>query len=171
MDLYVERGFDQTTVADIAERAGLTERTFFRHYADKREVLFAGQELLHELITNALAAVPGSACPIEAMGAALQTVCETIGQNRDFSRNRQTVIDANPALRERELIKLASLADISAESLRSRGIRDPAATLTAEAGIAAFKVGFTTWLASPDDRGLANEVREALDELRSITAG
>ncbi len=171
MDLYVERGFDQTTVADIAQRAGLTERTFFRHFTDKREVLFGGQELLHELITKGIAEAPDSASPIEAIGAALHTLCEMIGQNRDFSRHRQTVIDANPALRERELIKLAGLADVSAESLRHRGVPDPAATLTAEVGMAAFKVGFTTWLNSREDQSLANHVREALNELRSVTAG
>jgi AcrR family transcriptional regulator len=171
MELYLERGFDQTTVADIAERAGLTERTFFRHFADKREVLFGGQELLHDCVTKAIAAVPDSTEPIEVMAAALDAVTEMIGNRPEFSRQRQAVIAAHAALQERELIKLASLAATSAEALRGRGVPDPAASLTAEVGIAAFKVGFVCWVESDQQRSLSGYVRDALDELKAVTAG
>src|SRR3954468_23025069 len=99
MKLYVERGYEQTTVADIAERAGLTSRTFFRYFADKREVLFAGSEALVEGMTDALAAAPEDAAPMDAVAAALEAAAGLIGGNRDYSRARQTVIDSSAELR------------------------------------------------------------------------
>src|SRR5690349_12184179 len=110
MELYVEQGFERTTVAEIAERAGLTERTFFRHFADKREVLFSGSERLVELLRERVAAAPAETRPIEAVSAALQAAGATIQERGDWSKQRQAVITANSELRERELIKLASLA-------------------------------------------------------------
>src|ERR1700742_1833623 len=109
MELYLARGYDQTTVADIADAAGLTSRTFFRYFADKREVLFAGSEQLEQAM---LEAVSPDAAPMEAVAAALDAVAEAIGGDRDFSRARQTVIDSSAELRERELIKLAKLASV-----------------------------------------------------------
>ncbi len=123
MELYAERGFEQTTVAEIAARAGLTERTFFRHFTDKREVLFAGSAYLQELLVSTLAGTPDSAPPIDAVAAALAAAGDLLGQRREYSRTRQAVIAANPDLQERELIKLAALSSrsrthcASAESL------------------------------------------------------
>src|SRR5471030_1118247 len=110
LELYGERGFDQTTVAEIAERAGLKERTFFRHFADKREVLFWGAGSLQELLVNAVADAPDSLAPIDAVAAALEAAGALLQQRREFSRQRQSIIAANAELQERELIKLASLA-------------------------------------------------------------
>src|SRR3954471_19150540 len=120
MELYVERGFEQTTVADIAERAGLTARTFFRHFADKREVLFAGSAVLQEQMVAAVEAAPESATPFEAVGVALQTAAGLLSANRDYSRERQAVIESHHELRERELIKMASLSAALAEALGRR---------------------------------------------------
>ncbi|HET6908835.1 MAG TPA: TetR family transcriptional regulator, partial [Mycobacteriales bacterium] len=114
LDLYRAKGYDQTSVAEIAERAGLTERTFFRYFADKREVLFAGSNQLQDALVAALADTPVSAAPIEQVATAV----EAAGQfftDRGRSRQRQAVIDANAELRERELIKLASLSAAFAE--------------------------------------------------------
>src|SRR5580658_4368733 len=113
--LYGERGFEQTTVADIAERAGLAERTFFRHFADKREVLFSGAAALQELLVTSVAEAPASTTPIEVIAGALAVAGGVLQERRDFSRQRQSVIDANTELQERELIKLASLAAAMAE--------------------------------------------------------
>src|SRR5207253_5326116 len=110
MELYVERGFENTTVAEIAERAGLSERTFFRHFSDKREVLFSGSAGLAELLTERVAAAPKTAAPLDIVSAALQAAGAVIQERGEWSKQRQAVIDANPELRERELIKLASLA-------------------------------------------------------------
>lgn len=168
LELYHERGFDQTTVAEIAERAGLTERTFFRHFADKREVLFRGDELAQS-IAAALDAVPETVQPLDAVADALTAISGFFDERRPYSQKRQAVIDANPGLRERELIKLASMAAMIGDALRRRGIGEPAASLTAEAGIAVFKVAFERWLADPSARAMAEHLRESLAELRSVT--
>jgi AcrR family transcriptional regulator len=171
LELYTERGFDQTTVAEIAERAGLTERTFFRYFTDKREVLFWGQGALMELVTRHIAEADDSASPIDAVGAALKATGEMFEGHREHARRRQAVIDANAGLQERELIKLASLAVAMAEELGRRGIGETAAKLTAETGVAVFKVAFDRWINAAKDTDLAQVVDESLDELRALTAG
>jgi AcrR family transcriptional regulator len=171
MELYVERGFEQTTVAEIAKRAGLTERTFFRHFADKREVLFWGSAALQELLVNAVAGAPDGAAPIDAIATALQAADAIFDERRDGARERQRVIAANVELQERELIKLAKLASALAEALRGRGVGEPGASLTAEAGIAVFKIAFERWIADPGRREFAHFIRESLDDLKAVTAG
>jgi len=169
--LYGERGFDNTTVAEIAQRAGVTERTFFRHFADKREVLFWGAGALQEFMVGAVASAPVAAAPIEAVTAALEAACALLQERRDGARQRQTVIAANAELRERELIKLALLASALADALRRRGAKGPAASLTAEAGVAVFRVAFERWVNETDQPDLSRLVRESLDELKAVTAG
>ena len=171
MELYGERGFEQTTVAEIAARAGLTERTFFRHFADKREVLFWGASALQELFVSTVASAPDSAAPIDAVAAALEAAGAALQERREGARQRQAIITANAELQERELIKLATLASALAGALRQRGVADPAASLTAEAGIAVFKVGFERWVSETGPRDLPQLIRESLDELKAVTAG
>ena len=168
--LYGERGFDNTTVAEIAARAGLTERTFFRYFADKREVLFWGAGTLQELLVSAVVSAPDSAAPIDAVAAALEAAGALLQERRESARQRHTVIAANTELRERELIKLASLASALADTLRRRGVRDPAATLTAETGIAVFRVAFERWANETNQQDLPQLIRESLDELKAVTA-
>jgi AcrR family transcriptional regulator len=170
VELYVERGFEQTTVAEIAERAGLTERTFFRYFTDKREVLFWGAGALQELIVGALTSALESAAPMDAVASALEAAGARMQERRDSARQRQAVIAANPDLQERELIKLASLAAAMAAVLRQHGVKDPAASLTAEAGIAVFRVAFERWI-SDTSQDLPHIIRESLAELRAVTAG
>lgn len=169
LQLYVERGFEQTTVADIATRAGLTARTFFRYFADKREVLFNGSEQLDKALVSALADAPESASPIAAVAVALDAAT-TVITDRELSRLRQSVIMANAELRERELIKLATLSDSLADGLRRRGVDEPDATLAAEAGIAVFRVAFARWVSGSDDRDLATIMHESFDQLSALTA-
>ena len=171
MELFIERGFEQTTVTEIAERAGLTQRTFFRHFADKREVLFAGSERLRDVMVDALASAPESAAPIDAVAAALQAAGATLQEGGEFPRRRQAVISANAELQERELIKLASLAAALADALRARGVADPAASLAAEAGIAVFRIAFARWVTDPSPRDFPPVIRESLEELKAVTTG
>jgi AcrR family transcriptional regulator len=170
MELFVERGFEQTTVADIAERAGLTARTFFRYFADKREVLFNGSESLQQTMISALKVAPAQATAIEAIAAALDATADFFGDNREFARKRRSVIAANPELHERELIKFATLSATLAEGLRSRGITEPDASLAAEAGIAVFRVAFERWVGESEQRGFRAIVSESLARLRALTA-
>jgi AcrR family transcriptional regulator len=169
--LYGERGFEQTTVAEIAKRAGLTERTFFRYFADKREVLFWGAGTLQEFLVSAVADAPDSAAPIDAVAAALETAGALLQERRESARQRQAVIAANAELQERELIKLAALASALAGALRRRGVTEPAASLAAEAGIAVFKIAFERWISQTGQRDLPQFIRESLDELKAVTAG
>jgi AcrR family transcriptional regulator len=169
--LYSERGFEQTTVAEIARRAGLTERTFFRYFTDKREVLFAGGDLLRERFETTLATAPDSMTPLDAVAAALDSVAALFHDRGEHARRRQAVIVANAELRERELIKLATLAATLADGLRRRGVPEPAASLTAEAGIAVFKVAFERWIGDTGEGDLTRLIRESLDALKAVTAG
>jgi AcrR family transcriptional regulator len=169
--LYGERGFEQTTVAGIAERAGLTERTFFRHFADKREVLFAGADALREQMVNAVAEAPASLAPIDAAAAGLEAAGAFIQEGGELARERQAIIASSAELQERELIKLASLAGALAEALRQRGVENPAASLTAEAAIAVFKVAFERYVGEGNRQDLPGLIRESLEELRIVAAG
>jgi len=172
LELYRERGFESTTVAEIAERAGLTERTFFRHYADKREVLFGGAGLLQEMLVGKVTEAAAAAPALEAITGALVAVATEIFEGRrEFAQQRQAIIAANAELRERELIKLASLAAAVAEALRGRGVSDPAASLAAEAGIAVFKIAFESWISQPGERPLAQFIRESVADLKLVAAG
>jgi|GEM_PF-6841866 AcrR family transcriptional regulator len=152
-------------------RAGLTERTFFRHFVDKREVLFWGAGSLQDLLVSTLDSTLDSAAPIDAVAAALEAAAALLQERREFSRQRQAVIAANTELQERELIKLASLSAALADTLHRRGVTDPAASLTAEAGIAVFKVAFERWINETNQQDFPQLIRETLDELKAVTAG
>ncbi len=171
LELFIERGFEQTTVAEIAKRAGLTERTFFRYFADKREVLFWGAGTLQEFLVSTVASAPDSAAPIDVVGAALEAAGALLQERREGARQRQAVIAANAELQERELIKLASLASALAGALRRRGVPEPAASLAAEAGIAVFRIAFERWINETSQADLPQLMRESLDELKAVTAG
>jgi AcrR family transcriptional regulator len=171
LELYGERGFEQTTVAEIARRAGLTERTFFRHFTDKREVLFGGAGALNELLEGSVTAAPQSAAPIDAIAAALETFGTLLQGRREFALRRQPIIDANPMLQERELIKLASLAAALAAALRRRGAGEPTASLAAEAGMAVFKIAFDRWIDGHCNANLPHIIRALLNDLIAVTAG
>jgi AcrR family transcriptional regulator len=169
--LYGERGFENTTVAEIADRAGLTERTFFRYFTDKREVLFAGAGALQDLLVNAVVDAPPSQAPIDAIATALGAASDLFEERRDFSRQRQSVIVANSELQERELIKMATLASALADALRRRGVNDPAASLAAEAGIAVFKIAFERWVSENNRRRLSELIGDSFDQLKAVTIG
>jgi AcrR family transcriptional regulator len=171
MELFIERGFDEATVTEIARRAGLTQRTFFRHFADKREVLFAGAGALQEFMVSAVASAPDSAAPIDAVAAALEAAAGLLQERREYSRQRMAVIAANPELQERELIKLARLASAIAGALRERGVPDPAASLAAEAGTTVFRIAVDRWHGEPAQRDLLDVTRDSLDELKAVAAG
>ncbi|MEL7976333.1 helix-turn-helix domain-containing protein [Isoptericola sp. F-RaC21] len=171
LDLYAEQGFEQTTTAQIAERAGVTERTYFRHFADKREVLFDGSHRLEERVVDAVVAAPVDAAPLAVVGEAFATVAASLEERREFAARRAAVVAATPRLRERELLKLAALRDAAAAALRARGVPEPDASMVAEAGLGAFRIGFDAWIASGQARPVTDEVRAALAALRDQARG
>jgi AcrR family transcriptional regulator len=171
LELFRERGYDSTTVAEIATRAGLTKRSFFRHFADKRELLFSGQELLVQLIAEAVGGAPASATPLDAITAALVALDPIFDdERRALARERQVIIADNVELRERELLKHTTLTTAMAVALRERGEPGPVANLAAEFGGLALNIAFTRWIEPTGEQDFAALARQAVDELRATTA-
>lgn len=172
--LYRERGYEETTVADIAARAGLTRRTFFRYFTDKREVLFYGTEKLETFVVESVAGAPPATPAIDTVAAALDAVADASDERpgfADFARQRQALIDSCAELRERDLIKLASLGSALAKALGRRGVAEPAASLAAEAGVAAFKIAFERWVRDARRGNLREHLREAMYQLKAVANG
>jgi AcrR family transcriptional regulator len=170
LELFLERGYDSVTVAEIAARAGLTKRTFFRHLADKREVLFLGEDVLSRLMADAIAGAPESATLPNVIAAALDAAARAFPpERRDLALQRQTVIAGNSDLQERESLKRATLTAAMADALRQRGVTEPTASLAAEIGSLAFRAAFSRWADPGSSQQFAEAAREALQELRAAT--
>jgi len=172
MELFQERGYLRTTVEEIAARAGLTERTFFRYFADKREVLFSGSKELEKGIVDRIESAPQEASPLDAVVAAFEAAGAALLDRRDlhFVRARYALVTKHAEIQERELIKLASLAVAVTKALHARGVSEPAASLAAEAGIAVFKIGFERWVSERKPQDLAAHIRAAVNVLKAIAA-
>ena len=171
LDLFTEQGYDATTVAQIAERAGLTKTTFFRHFPNKREVLSAGQEIHSQLFADGIAGAPDSATPLEAIAAALDAVTASFtAEQREFGPQLEAVIAANSELQERALFKRASYAAAMTGALRKRGVPDPAAGLAADFGIRAFDRAFGRWIEASSQQTFTELAREELQALRIAAA-
>ncbi|MFL4901661.1 TetR family transcriptional regulator [Streptomyces sp. MMS24-I2-30] len=167
IELYLEQGFDQTTVAQITQHADLTTRTFFRHFLDKRDVLFVGMDELRERVAKAIAAAPAAWPAVKAAASGMNIAAAALQMRRDEAQDRRKLINATPELRERELMAFASVAKAVAEALSERGTEERVARVTAEAMLAAFRVAFEYWGEHPD-RELPQLVDETLDELKRI---
>jgi AcrR family transcriptional regulator len=170
IELFDEQGYEATTVAEIAERAELTKRTFFRYFSDKREVLFSGSQELQRLWLEGLAAAPAEASPLAVVTAGLDPVAEMFIERHPFARIRAQVIEANPELQERELIKLQRLAAAITGALVERGVSMNAAILAAHSGVTIFQVAFAHWVQQNDPTALQRLIDQSLQELRSVTA-
>lgn len=172
LELFEEHGFEQVTTAQITERAGLTRRSFFRYYADNREVLFAGSEQLPILMAEAVVSVPGSASAAEAALAAVAEGGARLTERLDPERalRRHRVIEASPALLERERAKLADVAGALGGALRERGADPETAGLLAEVAIVVFRTAFRRWVLArgADDFGV--EFERAVGMLRGSFA-
>lgn len=168
--LFAERGYDETTVAEIAEAAGLTKRTFFRHFTDKREVLFWGSELLQQEMVTAVGTAPGAASAWAMIGAALDAAGAQFEQVRDFAAVRLRIVTSSSELRERELIKATSMAAAMAEALRARGVDADAADLVAHMGVTVMRIAYERWADDPDRKPFQEIARDALARLREIAA-
>lgn len=169
-ELFAVQGFDNTTAAEIAQVAGLNQRTFFRHFGDKREVVFYGQDVFVQAFVSGIEAGPPGAEPMELVASALASGSMLFTyERRPHSRIRQSVINSNPALRERERQKLAELALEIANAMRARGVTNPAATLAAESAVTVFSVAFAQWLRETDRVPLATIAGDVLGVLRAIS--
>jgi AcrR family transcriptional regulator len=169
LDLYGERGYDATTTAEIAARAGVTERTYFRHFADKREVLFDGEAALKTALMTTVAEAEADAPPLTALLRAFQAAAPILEANRPLTEARHRVISASAALRERELAKGEYLKSALATALADRGIVDRVARLAAEVGMATWAQAIANWLDDPTVPLAAHLTRE-FDDLASLTS-
>lgn len=170
LDLFSEQGYESTAVAQIAERAGLTKSTFFRHFRDKREVLFHGQDELLELIDAGIAGAPEAAGALAAVEAALVAMAVTFTDERRANGPRRlAVIASNDELRERDALKMAGFASAMRDSLRRRGVAELEADVAAELGVLALRRGYGRWLEAGGD--FADVARRALEEVRVAAAG
>ena len=173
VDLFTEQGYDATTVAQIAERAGVTKSTFFRHFSDKRELLVAGQETLSRLLAEGITEAPAGASPLEAVAAGLERAAGAMGPaNRELGPRIKAAVAASTELQERDALKTVGLAAAMTDALADRGVPAPTAHLAAELGVLAFKRGYTQWSEGDrdDGSGLAQHALAALDELRTAAA-
>jgi AcrR family transcriptional regulator len=173
VDLFAEQGYDATTVAQIAERAGITKSTFFRYFPDKRELLAAGQETLSRLLAEGIAEASDSASPLEAVAAGLERASSAMGpMNRELAPQLKAALAASAELQERHALKSVGLAAAMTTALVARGVSDPTAHLAGEMGVLAFKRGFAEW--SETDRDASSDLAQyalaALDELRAASA-
>lgn len=168
MALFEERGYAKTTVGDIAERAGLTERTFFNHFSDKREVLFAGSEQFVGRVVEAARAAPKAEAPLDVVVMAYEATNDFFEERRPFARRRSALIAAHPELQERELVKMLSVTAALTEVLEKRGASATAATLAAETGGAIMRVGFEQWARDTKARSLTFHLRAARRQLEGI---
>jgi AcrR family transcriptional regulator len=168
--LFDGQGYDETTVAEIAAAAGLTKRTFFRYFSDKREVLFNGSQELQDRWVGGIEAAPPEASPMAAVSAGLDQVAQLFAERHPFARMRSRIIVANRELQERELIKLQSLADAIRAALVDRGVELNAAILAAQAGVTVFHVAFARWVEQDEPAALRRLMDESLQQLRSVTA-
>ncbi|MEN0011960.1 MAG: helix-turn-helix domain-containing protein [Solirubrobacteraceae bacterium] len=174
VDLFIEQGYDATTVAQIAERAGVTKSTFFRHFPDKRELLVAGQEALSTLLAAGIAEAPAEATPLEAVAAGLERVSGAMTSfNRDLGPRIKAAVAASAELQERDALKRVGMAVAMSDALVARGVPDPTAHLAAELGVLAFKRGYAEWSETDRhvDATLATYTGRALEELRAASAG
>ncbi|HEY3501954.1 MAG TPA: helix-turn-helix domain-containing protein [Actinocatenispora sp.] len=171
VELFEERGYERTTVIEIATRAGLTKSTFFRHFQDKREVLFGG-DAMSGLLVEAIAAAPAAATPSEAVADGLDAVGRKAftAASREFSARRRAVIAASPELREREALKGLRLTAAMTDGLTRRGVPDLTATVAAELGALAFGIAYERWSDTTNDDDFGAVVRRALSDVRKASA-
>ena len=172
VDLFTEQGYDATTVAEIAARAGVTKSTFFRYFPDKRELLVAGQETLSRLLAEGISEAPSGATPLEAVAAGLERASTMMGpMNRELGPRLKAAVAASAELQERDALKSVGLAAAMTGALAARGIPDPTAHLAGELGVLAFKRGYAEWLEADQDTegGFAPYALSALEDLRAAS--
>jgi AcrR family transcriptional regulator len=169
LELFAERGFAQTTASDIAERAGVTERTFFRYFTDKREVLFDGSEAMTSAAHDATLAAPQELAPLDAALAGMIAAAGLLEDRHERAVRRSRIIATNPTLQERELLKMASMTEVTAEALRSRGATEPTAALAAHSAVTVFHVAFSQWVSAKRPGRLSARITQTGAALRAVT--
>jgi AcrR family transcriptional regulator len=168
VELFLERGYENVTVTEITERAGLTRRSFSRYFADKRDVLFAGSDELPAALARSVRDADDALPPFEALLTALVDVAEGLAGQAQLAAQRRAVVRTSLELQERGRTKFAEATDAVAEALRDRGTAESEATLLAEAAVVIFRTSFERWTDEPDGVGLPTRI---LDAAAALAAG
>ncbi|WP_414449366.1 TetR/AcrR family transcriptional regulator [Burkholderia sp. 22PA0099] len=170
MELYQTQGYEQTTTAEIAARAGVTERTFFRHFPDKREVLFGGEAALIELLVGAVKRAPPELGPWDTLFAAFSSAEPLFIENRDAVEPMRRIVAGSPALQERHLAKTRTLTLALAAALTERGVPERLASLAAQMGMAAIGHAVEAW--HDAQSGTPNShLAQAFRDIRGLAGG
>lgn len=169
LELFRERGYEETTAAEIAAKAGVTERTFFRHFPDKREVLFDGDAAFTQAVTTAIWNAPKTLGPWDALFFAFDSVKQIFVENRPFTEPRQRVIASSPALQERATAKTRLLTAAVASALCERGLTVPQANLAAQMGMATLSHGVSAWFNNGSIE-LGEHIVRAFQEARDLSS-
>ena len=169
LELFGERSYEETTAAEIAARAGVTERTFFRHFPDKREVLFDGEVAFNEALTAAVRNAPKALGPWDALFLSFHAVKQMFVENRPFAEPRQRVIASSPALQERATAKTRSLTAALASTLCERGVPDLQANLIAQMGMATLSHALAAWF-KDGSKDLGEHIVRAFREVRELSS-
>lgn len=171
LELFVEQGFAATTVPQITERAGLTTRTFFRHFSDKREVLFGAEDDLPAVVDAQMRQAPAGTDPMQLIEIGLREVAnDRFDGLHGYLRTRRSIVRSDSGLRERELRKSLILAEAASAGFHRRGLDELTATLAAHISVTAFDIAIDRWLDQDNPPALADIVTETLAALRAITA-
>lgn len=170
VELFSTQGYDSTGVAQIAEHAGLTKTTFFRHFLDKREVLFAGEADHCQTLADAMADAPATATPLEAVAAGLDAMAASFpNEHREFAAKVRAIVASSSELQERASLKSAIYAATMADALRERGVPDPTAIVAADLGVRAFTSAFAEWADSDTSASLAELASQSLGDLHAAS--
>lgn len=169
IDLFTERGYDATTAAQIAERAGLTKTTLFRHFADKPEIVFQGQQLFMSLAVDGVAGAPGESAPFHILSAGVFALCTAHGADqRTIGRRLDPILSSSPELQERAVFKRFAITDALYHALAARMGNPRQAAVLADVGMRAYYDGFAAWIASTDEVSLSDVVRGELAAYESV---
>lgn len=165
LELFLAHGFDNVTVSQITERAGLTRRTFSRYFADKRDVLFAGSEQLPKILADAVGRADPALAPFDAMLSALTEIGDLLSGRVEHAAERRAIVQASPELQERGRTKFAEATSALGAALEQRGTEEATAALLASVGTAIFRAALDRWARQPGRASLADHIREAAAEL------
>lgn len=167
LELFRKHGYSGTTAAQIARRAGFTERTFFRHFPDKRDILFDGQARIEAAMVGAVRTAPRELAPMQILRLAIQSTVPVFEENRVFSAMRRAVIDATPVLQEREQGNMAAMMLSVSSALKKKGIEAGTATLAVQIGAVLFSCAIKSWH-SEEAHDLGTHIDRAFAALRRL---
>jgi len=166
--LFEERGVSGTTVSEIAARAQLTERTFYRYFSDKREVLFWRADEFQSRVVAAVERGPGNRSPLTLVIGALEAVSDFFDGDRATVMRRMTIVATHAECLEREMLKMQTLTSAIRATLEARGVDALQARMASEVGVAVSRIALERWITDTTERDLAHHIQRSREELDKV---